>query len=137
MVVSHEIEALESMGVDPVRYIAIPRIIGVTASLVSLNIYFNIFAILGGFLVSKLVLVTSFTIFLQRIVQSMAVSDIVINLAKGYIFGVLIALICTFKGFSVKFSSTEVPRMTTKAVVNAITAIFLANGVVTFIYYFG
>jgi phospholipid/cholesterol/gamma-HCH transport system permease protein len=137
MVVSHEIEALESMGVDPVRYIAIPRIIGVTVSLVSLNIYFNIFAILGGFLVSKLVLVTSFTIFLQRIVQSMAVSDIVINLAKGYIFGVLIALICTFKGFSVKFSSTEVPRMTTKAVVNAITAIFLANGVVTFIYYFG
>ncbi len=40
------------------------------------------------------------------------------------------------KGFSVKASTTEVPRMTTKAVVNAITAIFLANGLITFLYYF-
>jgi len=136
MVVSHEIEALESMGVDPVRYIVIPRVFGVTASLVSLNIYFNIFAIIGGFLVSKLVLVTSIGVFLQKILQSMEVSDIVINVAKGFIFGTLIALICTYKGFSVKASSTEVPRMTTKAVVNAITAIFLANGLITFLYYF-
>jgi phospholipid/cholesterol/gamma-HCH transport system permease protein len=135
MVVSHEIEALEAMGVDPIRYIVIPRIFGVTVSLVGLNIYFTIFAIIGGFLVSKMVLVTSFLIFLQQILESMVLSDVIISIAKGFIFGILISLICTFQGFCVKLSSTEVPQMTTKAVVYAIAAVFLADGIITFIYY--
>jgi phospholipid/cholesterol/gamma-HCH transport system permease protein len=135
MVVSHEIEALEAMGVDPIQYIVIPRVFGMTASLVALNVYFDIFAIIGGFLVSKLVLVTSLAIFLQRILESMVISDVTISLLKGFIFGILTSLICTFQGFRVKFSSTEVPQMTTKAVVNAITALFLADGLITFIYY--
>lgn len=135
MVVSHEVEALESMGVDPVRYIVIPRVYGCTASLIALNIYFDIFAIIGGFLVSKLVLVTSLTVFLERILESMVLSDITISLLKGMIFGILISLVCTYRGFSVKISSTEVPQQTTKAVVQAITALFLADGIITFIYY--
>jgi len=136
MAVSHEIEALESMGIDPIRYIVLPRIFGMTASLVSLNIYFDIFAILGGFLVSKLVLVTSFIPFLQRILESVVLSDLTISLLKGFIFGILISLTSSYRGFSVKTSSTEVPQMTTKGVVDAITALFLADGLITFIYYF-
>jgi phospholipid/cholesterol/gamma-HCH transport system permease protein len=135
MVVSHEIQALESMGVDPIRYLVIPRVFGFTASLVSLNIYFDIFALMGGFLVSKMVLVTSFTTFLQIIAKALLPSDIIISLLKGFIFGALISLICTFRGFSVKASSTEVPQQTTRAVVNAITLMLLADGIVTFIYY--
>ncbi len=135
MVVSHEVEALESMGVDPVRYIVIPRVFGCTVSLIALNVYFDIFAIIGGFLVSKLVLVTSLTVFLERILESMVLSDITISLLKGMIFGILISLVCTYRGFSVKISSTEVPQQTTKAVVQAITALFLADGIITFIYY--
>jgi len=136
MVVSHEIEALESMGIDPIRYIVLPRIFGMTASLVSLNIYFDIFAIIGGYLVSKLVLVTSFIPFLQRLLESVVLSDLTVSLLKGFIFGILISLTSTYRGFSVKTSSTEVPQMTTKGVVNAITALFLADGIITFIYYF-
>ncbi len=135
MVVSHEIEALESMGIDPVRYLVIPRVFGVTASLVSLNVYFDILAIIGGFLVSKLVLITSLNVFLEQVLKAMVGSDVVISLLKGFVFGLLISMICTYNGFSVKQSPREVPQMTTKAVVNAITALFLADGVITFIYY--
>lgn len=135
MMVSHEIEALESMGIDPIRYIVIPRLLGVTASMVALNVYFALFSIIGGFLVSKLVLVTSFSIFTDRILDTMLASDIVMSLSKGVIFGILVSLICTFQGFLVRGSSTEVPQMTTRAVVNAITALVLADGVITFIYY--
>jgi len=135
MVVSHEIEALESMGIDPVRYIVIPRVLGVTISLVSLNIYFDMLAILGGFFVSKMVIVTSLIIFLQKMIQAMVLSDLTISLLKGIIFGVVISIICTFYGFSVKLSSTEVPQMTTRAVVNSIILLFLTDGIVTFIYY--
>jgi phospholipid/cholesterol/gamma-HCH transport system permease protein len=136
MVVQHEIEALEAMGIDPVRYLVIPRVFGVTASLVALNIYFDIFALVGGFLVSKTVLLTSFTIFLREIVSSMVVTDIAVSLFKGFIFGILVSIICTFRGFSVKLSSTEVPQMASKAVVGSITALFIADGIITFIYYF-
>jgi phospholipid/cholesterol/gamma-HCH transport system permease protein len=135
MVVSHEIQALEAMGIDPVQYLVIPRIMGVTVSLISLNIYFNIFSIMGGFLVSKMVLVTSFSTFMLKIAESIALADITVNIVKGLVFGILISLICTFEGFSVKLSSTEVPRVTTSAVVNAITAVFLADGLITVIYY--
>jgi len=135
MMVSHEIEALESMGIDPVRYIIIPRIFGVTASLVSLNIYFDIFAIIGGYLVSKMVLITSISVFLRKILEAMIVSDITVSIIKGFIFGIVISLICTFMGLSVKFSSTEVPQMTSKAVVISIAFMFILDGIITFIYY--
>lgn len=135
MVVNHEVEALESMGVDPVRYLVLPRMFGFAAALVSLNVYFDIFAILGGFLVSKFVVVTSLTTFLSRVLATMLLSDVVISLLKGIVFGSLIALICTFRGFTVKVSTTEVPQQTTKAVLNAVSALFLADGIIAAIYY--
>jgi len=135
MIVSHEVEALKAMGIDPVRYLVIPRVFGVTASLVSLNVYFDILAIIGGFLVSKLVLITSLEVFLRNILASMVLSDVTISLLKGFTFGILISLICTYNGFSVKLSSTEVPQMTTRSVVNSITSLFIADGIITFIYY--
>ncbi len=136
MMVQHEIEALEAMGVDPIRYIVLPRVFGVTASLVALNIYFDIFALGGGFLVSKMILVTSLSVFLREIVSSMMIADVIVSLLKGFVFGILISSICTFRGFSVRISSTEVPQMTSKAVVGSITALFIADGIITFIYYF-
>jgi phospholipid/cholesterol/gamma-HCH transport system permease protein len=136
MVVQHEIEALESMGIDPIRYLAIPRIFGVTASLVALNIYFDVFALIGGFLVSRMVLFTSISIFLRQLIAAMVISDVTVSILKGLIFGILISLICTFRGFSVRVSTTEVPQQASKAVVGSITALFIADGIITFIYYF-
>jgi phospholipid/cholesterol/gamma-HCH transport system permease protein len=136
MVVNHEVEALESMGVDPIRYLVLPRTFGFAAALVSLNVYFDIFAILGGFLVAKFVVVTSLATFLTRVMATMVLSDVLISLFKGVLFGSLIALICTFRGFLVKTSTTEVPQQTTKAVLNAISSLFLADGIIAVIYYF-
>jgi phospholipid/cholesterol/gamma-HCH transport system permease protein len=102
---------------------------------VSLNIYFDIFAILGGFLVSKFIIVTSLGTFLSRIMDVLLLSDVIMSIVKGIIFGILIALICTFRGFSVKTTAIEVPQQTTKAVLNAISAMFLADGIITLIYY--
>jgi len=135
MVVHHEIEALESMGVDPIRYLVLPRIFGFSAALVSLNIYFDVFAILGGCLVSKFIIVTSLGTFMSRIMDVLLLSDVVLSLVKGIIFGILVALICTFRGFSVRSSAIEVPQQTTKAVLNAISAMFLADGLITLVYY--
>jgi phospholipid/cholesterol/gamma-HCH transport system permease protein len=135
MVVHHEIEALDSMGVDPIRYLVLPRMFGFAAALVSLNVYFDIFAIIGGFLVAKFVIVTSFSTFLRNVLETLMLSDVLISLLKGLIFGVLIALICSFRGFSVKVSTTEVPQQTTKAVLNSVSALFLSDGIITLIYY--
>jgi len=135
MVVHHEIEALESMGVDPIRYLVLPRIFGFSAALVSLNIYFDVFAILGGFLVSKFIIVTSLGTFMARIMEVLLLSDVVLSLVKGIIFGICTALICTFRGFSVRGTAIEVPQQTTKAVLNAISAMFLADGLIALIYY--
>jgi phospholipid/cholesterol/gamma-HCH transport system permease protein len=135
MVVHHEIEALESVGVDPIRYLVLPRMFGFAAALISLNIYFDVFAILGGFVVAKFVVATSFNTFLARILNTLVLSDVLLSLLKGFVFGILTAVICTFRGFEVVVSPTEVPQQTTKAVLNATAGLFLADGIITLIYY--
>jgi phospholipid/cholesterol/gamma-HCH transport system permease protein len=55
MVVSHEIEAYISVGINPISYLVVPRVLGVTISVMALTIYFNVFGLVGSFLVSQLI----------------------------------------------------------------------------------
>ena len=55
MVVSHEIEAYISVGINPISYLVVPRVLGVTISVMALTIYFNFFGLFGSFLVSQLI----------------------------------------------------------------------------------
>ena len=64
MVVNHEVEALESIGILPIRYLVVPRVYAVVISLFCLNIYFNIAGLIGGYLVSLIFHSTSFVEFL-------------------------------------------------------------------------
>jgi phospholipid/cholesterol/gamma-HCH transport system permease protein len=55
MIVSHEIEAYESVGINPVTYLAVPRLLGVVFSMIILNIYFDIFGLFGSFVVTSMI----------------------------------------------------------------------------------
>jgi phospholipid/cholesterol/gamma-HCH transport system permease protein len=58
-----------------------------------------------------------------------------VSLMKCSLFGIIVAAICCYRGFTVQFSSTEVPQVTTKAVVASIYACFLINAVITAFFY--
>lgn len=135
MMVSHEIEAIESMGIDPLKYIVFPRIIGGMVSMTCLTIYFSLMGIIGGVLVASLILNISFNKFFQIIFSNMEITDLLISFLKSVVFGAIIATVAVYHGFKIRLSSTEVPRAVTKSVVNSLIFTFVFNGMVTLLFY--
>ncbi|MFH2012971.1 MAG: ABC transporter permease [Pseudomonadota bacterium] len=135
MVIAHEIEAVEVMGISPIHFIIAPRIIGVTIAVIVLSVYFNLVAMVGGLLLSTLITNSKFSIFLHNLATSLTLTDIFVSLLKSLIFGLIISLVCSYNGLSVRFSSTEVPQAATRGVVNSILSCFIINFIITLLFY--
>jgi len=135
MIVAREMEAIAAMGINPIYFVVTPRIIGVTLAVVFLNIYFNFIALIGGFVVSKLTLTLTFDAFLRELMISLSALDLGFGLLKSVVFGVLIALTCTYHGLSVRLSPIEVPQAATRGVVSAILSCVLFNVLLTLLLY--
>lgn len=135
MVVSHEIEAYVASGIDPISYLVVPRFIGVTMSVILLNLYFNIFGLLGSFFVTALIATVNFSDYMTNLLTSLTVLDIVVSVIKSALAGAIISLVATYYGFRVEQASTEVPVMAIKSVGQGFILIILANAVITAVYY--
>jgi phospholipid/cholesterol/gamma-HCH transport system permease protein len=120
MRVNHEIEALESMGIDPLSYIVFPRLAGGIISVVCLAFYFCVVALFGGYLFAQFIHPISFTFYVDSIANAISRADVLLFLIKNIFSGGMIFTICCYQGLLVKQSFTEVPQVTTKAVVNSI-----------------
>jgi phospholipid/cholesterol/gamma-HCH transport system permease protein len=135
MVVSHEVEAYVSVGINPVAYLVVPRVLGVTISVMALTVYFNIFGLFGSFVVSQLIKPVPFVEYFQALLRTMQLRDVLSVVLKSFIFGVIISVVATFQGFKVSTSVTEIPRAAIKAVGQGFVLCFLADAVITLIYY--
>ena len=135
MIVAHELEAIRVMGINPIYFIVAPRIIGVTVAVICLTIYFNAVALVGGFVFSELILPTDLPIFLNELIISLTLTDLVFGILKSAVFGLLTELTCTYHGLTVRYSSTEVPQVATRGVVSAILAIIIFNVSLTLLFY--
>ena len=135
MVVSHEIEAYVSVGIDPVSYLVAPRVIGVTFSLVVLNLYFNIFGLVGSYFVTQLIEPIQFIEYFRNLLAYMRPVDILSSTVKSLVFGVIISVVATYNAFKVEQSSTEIPVVAIKAVGQSFVLCILANAVITVVYY--
>jgi phospholipid/cholesterol/gamma-HCH transport system permease protein len=135
IVIAHELEAIEVMGINPVYFIVTPRIIGVTVAVICLTIIFVTVGLLGGFWVSKLILPITFDAFLRELEVALSAADLLAGFLKSLIFGVLIALTCTYYGLTVRYSSIEVPQAATRGVVSAMMFCFATNALLTVLFY--
>jgi len=135
MVVSHEVEAYVSVGVNPISYLVVPRVLGVTLSVMALTVYFNIFGLFGSFVVSQLIKPVPALEYLRGLLHAIQLRDIVSMILKSFLFGIIISVVATFQGFKVSTSVTEIPRAAIKAVGQGIVLCFLADALVTVIYY--
>jgi phospholipid/cholesterol/gamma-HCH transport system permease protein len=135
IVIAHELEAIEVMGINPVYFIVTPRIIGVTIAVVCLTIIFITIGLLGGFWVSKLILPITFPAFLRELEVALTANDLLFAFLKSLIFGLLIALTCTYYGLTVRYSLIEVPQAATRGVVSAMLLCFGTNALLTMLFY--
>ncbi len=135
MVVGQEMYAIEAMGINPVYFIVVPRVIGVTVSVVCLTIIFTAVGLLGGFAVSKLILPVTFEPFIRQLQISLKGYDLFFAFLKSVIFGVLISLTCTYHGLKARYSITEVPQVATRGVVSALLFCIATNALLTVLFY--
>jgi phospholipid/cholesterol/gamma-HCH transport system permease protein len=135
MVVNQEIDILRSVGINPLSYLVVPRVIGVVVALLTLTVYFSIASVVGGWLFSTLFFPVSFKAFFSDFIAQLRLGDLLIGLVKAVVFGGFIATISCFQGLSVTSASTEVPQRTIRAVVNSLVSVVFADVVITALYY--
>jgi len=137
MKVHGEIDALESMGIDPVRFLVLPAVLGSTVGMVCLSLLFTASAIFGGFMVAQILawvfpgtlgLDMGLNTFLERTGMALRFLDMLVMILKPMSFGMAIALLACLNGLSLGISSHEVPQGTRSAVVDAIVVVVVLDG---------
>ena len=135
MVISHEVEAYVSVGVDPIEHLAVPRFLGVTISLVLLNIYFSVFGLAGSFLVAQVFNAMPVDYYFSNLLQYMVIQDVLISIIKSIAFGAIISLCAVIQGLSVERATTEVPVAGLRAVSNAFAGCIVVDILLSAMYY--
>jgi len=135
MVVSHEIEAYVSVGINPISYLAVPRVLGVTIAMVALTVYFNFFGLVGSYLVSQFFRPLPVGEYFRNLLVTLQARDVLSMLVKSVVFGFIVAAVATYQGFKVKVAVTEIPRAAIKAVGQGFVLVFVADAIVTLITY--
>ncbi|MDP2924517.1 MAG: ABC transporter permease [Candidatus Omnitrophota bacterium] len=136
MKVSEQIEALETMAINPVRFLVVPRFIALFIMLPCLTVLGNISGILGGYLVGTQSLNINSDLYIQTTFKYLEIKDIYTGIMKSFVFAIVIALIGCYEGLNTKGGAEGVGRATTRSVVISFILIILADCVLTTIFYF-
>lgn len=133
MVVNHEIEAYMSVGIDPFNYLLVPRLLGVTLSTMILTVYFNVMGLGASFIFAQFMAPIPFGEYFRNLMTEIQLSDLIISLLKSFFFGIIIALVSSYNGLSVRNATTEIPVITIKAVGQGFALIFFFNVLLTLV----
>jgi phospholipid/cholesterol/gamma-HCH transport system permease protein len=131
MRVTEQIDALYTLATNPVKYLIVPRFLAATIMLPILVIFADVIGILGGYLVSIQILGTNPTLYIRRTWDLLEFNDLYSGLLKAVIFGMIIATISCYQGFSTEGGAEGVGRATTKAVVISSLTILISNYFIT------
>lgn len=133
MQTNEEIDALQTLGVSPVEFLVIPRILALVIMMPLLTLYADLMGILGGFIISIGLLGLNPVEYWQHTQSAVSLVNLWVGLIHSFVFGVIIAVAGCFRGIQCSRSASAVGEATTEAVVSAITSIVIATAVITFV----
>ena len=133
MMVSEEIDALTTMGLNPTLFLVMPKLLAAVLVVPFLVLFANLFGIAGGLVVGVGMLDLSIQGYVQQTIQSLRLFDFILGFAKGGLFALLITWIGCFRGFQTRGGASGVGRSTTSAVVSGIFLIILADSLLAVI----
>jgi phospholipid/cholesterol/gamma-HCH transport system permease protein len=131
MRVTEQIDALYTLATNPIKYLIVPRFLAAMIMLPILVVFADVIGILGGYLVSVKLLGTNPTLYIRRTWQLLELNDIYTGLLKAFCFGMIVAMIGCYEGFSAEGGAEGVGRATTKAVVLSSLLILISNYFIT------
>ena len=136
MQVNEEIDALQTMGISPMDFLVMPRMIALIVMMPLLCLYANFMGILGGMFVGITMLDISFAQYLEQTRSAIDMTDFSLGLVKSIVFGIIVAMSGCLRGIQCGRSSTAVGNAATSAVVTGIVLIVIFDSLLTVIYSF-
>lgn len=134
MQLNDEVDALKSIGLDPIEVLVVPRVLGLLIALPLLTIVADAMGMAGGALLSNWLLDISIPQFVARVQDALAPTTFWAGLIKAPVFAILIGMIGTYRGLQVRGSSRELGRLTTSAVVESIFMVIFTNAIFAVIF---
>jgi phospholipid/cholesterol/gamma-HCH transport system permease protein len=131
MQVNEEIDALKTLGVSPMEFLVLPRMLALILMMPLLTLYANVMGILGGLIVGVGLLDLSLMEYYNQTKAAVSLNDLWIGLIHSFVFGILIALTGCLRGLQCGRSASAVGDATTSAVVTGIVTIVVATAVIT------
>jgi len=135
MRVTEQIDALDTMGISPIRYLVMPRFLASSVMIPVLTIFANFIAIMGALLVSILFVDLSSETFILGVKNSFKLFDIFAGLMKSAVFGAIIGLVGSHEGFYASGGARGVGKATTEAVVIASVLILISDYIMAFLLF--
>jgi phospholipid/cholesterol/gamma-HCH transport system permease protein len=131
-----EIDALRAMGLDPVKYLVVPKLGALLVALPALTAIAIVLAIVGGWFGTSVVLGFNTALYLEHLHDSLAIRDVGVGLAKSVLFAILIALVAADEGLRVERRVSAIGAAATRAVVFCLLGVLAADTLVNVIVYF-
>ena len=131
MRITEQIDALQLMGLNPFRYLIVPRLLACIISLPLLSSIFNVVGIFGGYMIGVRLLGVGEGTYFGEMANYLDMEDVLGGIYKSISFGALITWICCYKGYSAGFGAEGVSKATTQAVVLASVSILFWDYVMT------
>jgi len=136
MSINEEIAAIRTMGLEPVKYVVVPKFRAITLTMPGLTIFAMCCGILGGFLVAVLYMGLSPGAFMAELMRAIHMKDVLVSLLKCVFFAWIIVWVAAHQGFSAYGGSEAVGRVTTSSVVLSIFWCIVADAIFSVIFYF-
>jgi phospholipid/cholesterol/gamma-HCH transport system permease protein len=136
MKVSEQIEALETIALNPVRFLVVPRFLALALMLPCLTIIADLAGMIGGFVVGVFNLQLNPALYIDVNFKFLQSKDVMTGLLKSLVFGIIIAIIGCYKGLNTKGGAEGVGKSTTQSVVLSFILIILFDCILTGIFYF-
>lgn len=127
MTAGGEVDAIEGMGIGALRYLVTPRLLAIFFLTPCLAVVSVVSGILGGMLISSLMLQISYGYFFDQVMTNLLVKDVLSGIVKSFLFGAIIGTISCYKGLSVKGGAVGVGVATTSSVVTAISSVIACD----------
>ena len=131
MQVNEEVDALKTLGISPVEYLVVPRVLAITFMMPLLCLYADLMGILGGFVVGTGMLDIGFREYLNETQTAIGLTNVWIGLFHSIVFGLIIGISGCLRGLQCGRSASAVGFATTSAVVTGIVSIIVATAIIT------
>ncbi len=135
MKVSEQIDALKVMGVNPLKFLIVPKVFAAMIAMPVLVVVANIIGVFGGFIVAAGKLGFNPVNYMEKTFQYFEIQDLTLGLTKALVFGIIVSIIGAYQGYHTKNGAEGVGRSTTNAVVISSILILLFNYILTELFF--